>query len=118
MALTILEAGLLEYQDDIYRDDYSRINSELLGNKLCRFGEFYSDKLRRMLEVMLDPCEATRPDWLELESHVALSETDEIGTLHSRSSIELEPNKVNNSSTDSKPINFFSKEQYTQPNYY
>lgn len=70
MGMILLEAGLLEYQDDCYRDDWTRIQWETLQYNINRFGQMYSEELRNMLEFMLSRDERVRPDWIDLEEHV------------------------------------------------
>ena len=43
MGMILLEAGLLEYQDDCYRDEWSRIQWETLQYNINRFGQSYSE---------------------------------------------------------------------------
>ena len=39
----MLEAGLLEYQDECYRDEWSRVHWETLHYNINRFGQTYSE---------------------------------------------------------------------------
>lgn len=52
--MILLETGLLESQDDCYRDKHSRIHWETLRYNINRFGENYSEDLKSMVELMLN----------------------------------------------------------------
>ena len=69
MGMIMLEAGLLENQDDCYRDGHSRIHWETLRYNINRLGEGYSEDLRGMVELMLNEENKERPDWLTLEEY-------------------------------------------------
>lgn len=43
VAMIMLEAGLLQYQDECYRDECSRVHWDTLQYNLDRFGEGYSN---------------------------------------------------------------------------
>ena len=66
LGMIMLEAGLLEYQDDCYRDDWSRIQWETLQYNINRFGQAYSEEIKNMVEFMLSRDERVTPDWVDL----------------------------------------------------
>jgi hypothetical protein len=51
--MIMLEAGLLQYQDECYRDEYARIHWDTIQYNLDRFGENYSNELKSTLQSML-----------------------------------------------------------------
>lgn len=63
MGMIILEAGLLCYQDECYRDQYSRIHWETLQYNINLFQQNYSPELTNLVEFMLSKDERSRPDW-------------------------------------------------------
>jgi hypothetical protein len=72
--MIMLEAGLLEFQDDeCYRDEKARIHWEAVQYNINRLGQAYSDEIRNMVEFMLSQDEKVRPDWIDLEEHVMKS---------------------------------------------
>jgi hypothetical protein len=68
--MIMLEAGLLQYQDDCYRDECSRIHWETLQYNINLFQKIYSKELTDLVEFMLSRDERSRPNWLELEKYV------------------------------------------------
>jgi hypothetical protein len=68
--MVLLEAGTLQYQDECYRDEWSRIHWETLQFNINRFKQIYSQDLCNLLEIMLSREEAARPDWIELDGRV------------------------------------------------
>jgi serine/threonine protein kinase len=53
LGMILLEAGLAQYQDECYRDEYSRIHWETLSFNLNRFAQLYSSELTTLLQLML-----------------------------------------------------------------
>ena len=52
--MIMLEAGLLEYQDEeCYRDEKSRILWETVQYNIDRLGQAYSDQIKNMVGFML-----------------------------------------------------------------
>ncbi len=49
MGMVVLEAGLLAYQDECYRDQYSRIHWETLQYNINLFQQAYSAELTNLL---------------------------------------------------------------------
>lgn len=64
--MVLLEAGLTQYQDECYRDEWTRIHWETLQYNINRFRQIYTQELTALLELMLSREETVRPDWLEL----------------------------------------------------
>lgn len=62
--MVLLEAGLSHYQDECYRDEWTRIHWETLQFNLNRFHQLYSGELGALLDLMLSREEAVRPDWI------------------------------------------------------
>ena len=73
MGMVLLECGLLERQDHCYRDEYQRLDYDLLHKNVRRFGLEYSEELRIITELMLKPDNKDRPDWLDLEQYARKS---------------------------------------------
>lgn len=63
-AMIVLEMGLKKYQDECYRDDYTRIHQETLKFNLMQMRGKYSEELVSILEYMLEIEEEHRPDWI------------------------------------------------------
>lgn len=80
MGMIVLEAGLLAYQDECYRDQYARIHWETLQYNINLFQQTYSSELTNLVEFMLGKDERSRPDWFELEQHVIKVEEDVRGS--------------------------------------
>lgn len=70
LGMVMLEAGLLSHQDECYREENSKVHWDTVNYNLDKFGQIYSGELRSMLELMLEPHEAQRPVWTELEKYV------------------------------------------------
>lgn len=66
LGMIILEAGLLSYQDECYRDQWSRVHWETLQYNLSLFQQHYTAELTNLVEFMLSRDERSRPDWFEL----------------------------------------------------
>lgn len=49
LGMIILEAGLLSYQDECYRDQYSRIHWETLQYNINLFQQTYSSELTNLV---------------------------------------------------------------------
>ncbi len=64
LGMIILECGLLQYQDECYRDEYSRIHMETLEYNKNRFRKSYSEELANMLNYMLGEDANSRPEWI------------------------------------------------------
>ena len=64
MGMIMLEAGLLNYKDECYRDDWSRIHWESIHYNINCFGQIYSEELKNMVELMLSREYRSRPDWI------------------------------------------------------
>jgi hypothetical protein len=61
--MILLEAGLLTYQDECYREQGSRLHWDILQHNISRFQQSYSPELSNLLEFMLARDERARPDW-------------------------------------------------------
>lgn len=66
--MVVLEAGLLEYQDECYGGD--GIDPVRVSRNLGRFGSLYSEDMTRVLVAMLHQSPLERESWLELERYV------------------------------------------------
>jgi len=77
----VLEAGLLQYQDECYRDECARVHWETVQYHLHRFRENYSEELAALVELMLSREERARPDWLQLEERVIREEENKSVSL-------------------------------------
>ena len=86
--MIILEAGLLEHQDDCYRDEYTRIHWETIYFTTNKFRKTYSEELKNMVEFMLSKEAKMRPSWTELEKYV-ISSDPKNDTFPSLESIEV-----------------------------
>lgn len=73
--MIMLEAGLLQFQDECYREEGARIYWDTVRFNLDRFGEMYSKELKKTIEEMLRREQVERPEWVELEEHVNIGET-------------------------------------------
>lgn len=62
----VLEAGLLQRQDDCYDDDCSKINERQLDDNITKFGELYGSELRGYVELMLARELSSRIHWEQL----------------------------------------------------
>ena len=51
--MLILEAGLLQRQDDCYEDDCSKVNWRQVGDNINKFGELYGGELKGYVDMML-----------------------------------------------------------------
>ena len=64
--ILVLEAGLLQRQDDCYDDDCSKINERQLDDNINKFGELYGSELRGFVEMMLARDLSQRIHWEQL----------------------------------------------------
>lgn len=78
VAMIMLEAGLLQYQDECYRDECARLHWDTLQYNLDRFGESYSHELKSTLESMLQQAQEDRPEWIDLEAHVKVGGEEDV----------------------------------------
>lgn len=100
LGMIMIEAGLLEYQDEeCYRDDKSRIHWETVQYNIDRLGQAYSDEIKNMVEFMLSRDERARPDWIDLEEHV-MKGSDDV-----RRSFIQEETKVDKTFSNSQSFN-------------
>lgn len=53
LGIIILEAGLLEYQDDCYRDGGFRIHWDTVNNNLDKFADLYAKDIADIVSFML-----------------------------------------------------------------
>ncbi len=67
--MVILEAGLLQSQDDCYFNQKTRMNEHKLEANLAKFGERYP-LVKALLTDMLLRDPRQRPDWIELERDI------------------------------------------------
>jgi serine/threonine protein kinase len=70
LGMILLECGLLERQDQCFLNDCSEVNFDRIEANLKRFGDFYEEELRKMVELMLNRDIRNRPDWIDLIKHV------------------------------------------------
>lgn len=103
MGMVMLEAGLLEYQDECYRDEGSRIHWETLQYNVNRLGQVYSQEFKSMVELMLSRDERIRPDWVELEEHVIKGEDGRRNHQSPTKTVSVEPPSSGRVHTEQSP---------------
>lgn len=64
-----MEAALLKYLDDCYREEYTNINWETIRYYLDQIGQIYNNELKQMIERLVSDV-SKRPDWLELKHYM------------------------------------------------
>ena len=74
--MIVIEAGLLHYQDECYREQGGRVHWETLQYNLNLFQQTYSPELTNLVEFMIGKDQRARPDWFELEQYVIKVEED------------------------------------------
>ena len=64
--MIILEAALLKYQDDCYREENTKVNWETVRFNLEQIGQIYNVEMKEMIKKLVSEVKE-RPDWLELK---------------------------------------------------
>ena len=80
--MVMMEAALLKYLDDCYREDNTKINWETIRYYLDQIGQSYSLDLKQMIERLVSDF-PKRPDWLELKQF--MKDDGETQTQHTKS---------------------------------
>lgn len=63
MGMIVLEMGLLEYQYECYREDFTRVDQGKLAERVEELGKQYSPELKVMVELMLQMNPQDRQLW-------------------------------------------------------
>lgn len=66
LGMVIMEAALLKYLDDCYREENTKINWDTIRYHLDQIGQTYSLDMKQMIERLVSDT-PKRPDWLSLK---------------------------------------------------
>lgn len=69
--MVMLEAGLLQRQDECYTDECAAINWDKIDHNLNRFQESYGVEFRNVVEMMLRRKAEERIDWFGLDDRLS-----------------------------------------------
>lgn len=74
LGMIILDAGLLEFQDECYDLNNFSIKWSVLNSQVDRFSSLYSPDLTKILKIMLTRDPSYRDSWIDLSRFVKVSD--------------------------------------------
>ena len=80
----ILEAGLLQRQDDCYEDDCSKVNWRQVEGNINKFADVYGGELKGYVDMMLAKEIAHRIHWDQLIEQIDCQKRESFGRVGTR----------------------------------